>query len=72
MGIRRSKAALADAAELLGTSKADARVYLRRIQQIAGEPIPYATIVRAMRGDIQQELDVIATAATELHRTAAE
>ncbi len=53
MPIRTSKKALADAAALLGCPRDEARAYFRSIQEEAGVPIPYATIVAAMRdGDL--------------------
>jgi hypothetical protein len=53
MPIRTSKQALADAAALLGCPRDEARTYFRSIQEEAGIPIPYATIVAAMRdGDL--------------------
>ena len=62
--VRASKAALARAAELLGTSPAEAREYMRRIQAHAGHAVPYADIVAAMEaGDPRDEAAVAARAA---------
>jgi len=67
MAIRESKQALAEAAELLGTDTRTARLYLRRVQGIAG-PIPYGTIVTAMRRTDISQVEAVAAVAAELAR----
>jgi hypothetical protein len=65
MAVRESKAALADAAALLGTDTKQARTYLRRVQHLAG-PVPYATIVLAMRQAETSEVEAVAAVTAEL------
>jgi len=70
MSIRTSKQALADAAALLGCSRDEARAYFRSIQEEAGVPIPYATIVAAMRdGDLGSRAAVARRASERLKGT---
>lgn len=50
MAISPSKAALAEAAALLGRDKKSARTYLRIVQQLSGPPtVGYVTIVDMLR-----------------------
>lgn len=49
MAIRRSKAALAEAAEMTGMTRPDTRDYLRRVQNLVGWAVPYTAIVQTMR-----------------------
>jgi hypothetical protein len=65
MAVRESKRALAEAAELLDTDTRNARLYLRRVQGIAG-PIPYGTIVTAMRRTDVSQIEAVAAMAAEM------
>lgn len=65
MGARESKRALAEAAALLGTDTQAARVYLRDVQRLAG-PLPYATIVAAMRAVDSADAQAVAAVAAEM------
>lgn len=65
MAVRESKQALADATALLRTDTQAARVYLREVQRRAG-PLPYATIVAAMRAAGTTDAQVVATIAADL------
>ncbi len=67
MALRASKAALARAAEILGTDRHAARSYLRRVQARAGRPVPYEDVVAAMQAveDPRDEAAVAARAAAE-------
>jgi len=67
MAVRESKRALAEAAELLDTDTRNARLYLRRIQGIAG-PIPYGAIVTAMRSTDISQVEAVAAMAAEMAR----
>jgi hypothetical protein len=67
MAVRESKQALAEAAGLLGTDTQKARAYLRHVQHIAG-PIPYGTIVRAMRRADISSVETVAALAAETAR----
>jgi hypothetical protein len=49
MGLRPSKIALREAADFLGVTTSEARKYLRGVQHEVGFPVPYTTIVEAMR-----------------------
>ena len=65
MAVRQSKQALADAAALLRTDTEAARVFLREVQSCAG-PIPYATIVAAMRAANRADVQVVAPVAVDM------
>ena len=65
MGARESKRALAEAAALLKTDTQAARVYLRDVQRFAG-PLPYATIVAAMRAADSSDVRNVAAVAAEM------
>jgi uncharacterized protein YoaH (UPF0181 family) len=65
MAVRESKMALVEAAALLGTDVQSARIYLRRVQQVAG-PVSYATIVKAMQSVGISEVEAVAALASEL------
>lgn len=65
MAVRESKRALAEAAALLNTDTHSARLYLRRVQRIAG-PIPYSIIVAAMREADTSHVEAIAVLAAEI------
>jgi hypothetical protein len=66
MGPRPSKIALREAAELLGVTTSETREYLRGVQHVAGFPVPYATIVEAMRETGSAAPDVVASRAAEI------
>jgi hypothetical protein len=64
MRARESKRALAEATALLETDTQAARAYLRDVQRLAG-PLPYATIVAAMRAADSADAQVVAAVAAE-------
>jgi len=63
---RPSKVALREAADLLGVPTSEAREYLRSVQHVAGFPVPYATIVEAMRETGTTAPAVVAPRAAEI------
>jgi hypothetical protein len=67
MSARESKQALAEAAALLGTDTREARAFLRAVQRLAG-PLPYGTIVAAMRTTDHADAGAVAAS---LHADAA-
>jgi hypothetical protein len=66
MAPRPSKIALLEAADLLGVPISQAREYLRSVQHVAGFPVPYATIVEAMRETGAAAPDFVAPRAAEI------
>lgn len=66
MGPRPSKIALREAADLLGVPTSEAREYLRSVQHVAGFPVPYATVVEAMRETGATTPDIVAPRAAEI------
>jgi hypothetical protein len=69
MGVRASKHALAEAAALLKVDTRTARAYLREVQRRANFPVPYATIVAAMRmADSVSVAAVAAVVSQSTHR----
>jgi hypothetical protein len=66
MAAKQSKRALAEAAALLATDTQAARAYLRGVQRLAG-PLPYATIVAAMRAVGHADASAVAASASALH-----
>jgi hypothetical protein len=66
MAVRASKQALIETAALLGTDRAQARRYLRRVQARAGAAISYTTILAAMREADEYDVPSVARRATAL------
>jgi hypothetical protein len=62
---RQSKRALAEAAALLAADTGAARAYLRDVQRLAG-PLPYTTIVAAMRAAGRADTGTVAALAAEM------
>jgi hypothetical protein len=66
MAVRDSKLALGEAAAFLGQDRKAARNFLRQVQSVAKRPIPYRTIVEAMRQCQSDDLRAIACFAADL------
>jgi hypothetical protein len=63
--VSESKQALREAARLLDVDTHNARLYLRRVQQITG-PVPYHTIVVAIREAQTFDVETVATAVKQI------
>jgi len=59
VAIRPSKAALGQVAELLGTDRDSARIYLRQVQAAAGQ-VPYSVIRDAIQAAGTHEVEAVA------------